>query len=373
MAAQQRIEQSGGDHPLAPQGCQRVLVDAAQRVIIALGCTDSSGDFDPLLIRWCSFNDITDWVSTDVNTAGSDLLTAGSRIITGLKTKGQDLVWTDTTLYRLVFVGGTDIYDVIPAGEVVIVGPNAAVDVDGVAYFMGFDNIYNYSGTLNLQACDVWETVFDPNFQTSLNRAQTESVVCYTYEPKTEITWLYPSIGGAVAVAFTAAISQGAIAATLAAAWTMPTGLYTVQFSDQEAQPVILTNGQTTATWGLPLTGPVTANAVLIGNDRYVTFNWDDGVWYAAPGIAPARRARRRRSAAIRTASTPDICTSMRSAPMPSKRRARRRSASTCSRSTSRWAERRANTPWAARMRALRSAARTAIFSSVPSSPIGPT
>jgi hypothetical protein len=50
---------------------------------------------------------------------------------------------------------------------------------------------------LNLQACDVWETVFDPTLSTSLLRSQAEKVVAYTYEPKTEVTWLYPSIGGA--------------------------------------------------------------------------------------------------------------------------------------------------------------------------------
>lgn len=239
----------------APQGVQRVIVDANQRVIIALGCTDVTSAFDAMLVRWCSFNDINDWVPTDVNTASEDLLTAGSRIITGLKTKGQNLIWTDTTLYRMVFVGAPDIYDFIPAGMVTIVGPNAAVDVDGVAYFMGFDNFYNYSGTLNLQACDVWETVFDPNFQTSLNRAQSESVVCFTYEPKTEVTWLYPSLGGMQSVTFLNPILQGDTSGELVAAWPGPTGFYNVQFSDQEAQVVFLTNGQVTATWGLPAVG----------------------------------------------------------------------------------------------------------------------
>lgn len=279
----------------APDGCQRVIVDAQQHVIIALGCTDVTSTFNAMLVRWCSFNNITDWFPTSINTAGDDLLTAGSRIVTGLKTKGQNLIFTDTTLYRMVFVGQPDIYDFIPAGAVTIVGPNAAVDVDGVAYFMGFDNIYNYSGTLNLQACDVWETVFDPNFPTSLNRAQSEGVVCYTFEPKTEVTWLYQSIGGAFVVAFTAGLAQSATSATLASPWAGQTGVYDLQFSDQESFPVVLTKGQTTATWGVPLTAAVAASATFIGNDRYVTFNWEDGVWYdgawnrtCAMGRAPA-------------------------------------------------------------------------------------
>jgi hypothetical protein len=282
--------------PEAPLNVQRCLVDAAQRVIMALGSTDVTSSYDPLLVTWCSLDDITDWVETDENTAGSYQLTAGSRIITGLKTKGQNLIWTDTTLYRQQYVGGTDIYDFYPAGICYIVGPNAAVDVDGIAYFMGFDNIYNYSGTLNLQACDCWSTVFDPNFQTSLNRAQSESVECFTYEPRSEVTWLYPSIGRqAIALTFSGTIDQGATSGTLAAAWTGTTGLYNVQFSDQEMQVVALTNGATTATWGLPLLGNVSAGASILGNDRYVTFNWDDGIWYygawdrtVAQGRSPA-------------------------------------------------------------------------------------
>jgi len=281
--------------PLAPTGCQKVIVDAQQRVIIAIGCTDTTDTYDAMLVRWCSFDDITDWVPTDVNTAGDDLLTAGSRLITGLKTKGQNLIFSDTTLYRMQFVGGTDIYDFYPAGQVTIVGPNAAVDVDGVAYFMGFDNFYNYSGTLNLQSCDVWETVFDPNVSTSLLRSQSEAVQCFSYEPKTEITWLYPSIGGVQTITFSGNIAQGAKSANLAANWTGQTGYYNVQWSDQESQPVFLTQGSTTATWELPLTGPVTATANTIDNDRYVTYNWEDGTWYygawnrtAAAGRAPA-------------------------------------------------------------------------------------
>lgn len=280
----------------APQGVQRTIVDAQERVVIALGCSDVTSNFDPMLVRWCDFEDITTWFPESTNTAGDFELSAGSRIITGLKTKGQNLIFTDTQLYRMVFVGGTDIYDFIPAGNVNIVGPNACVDVDGVAYAMGYDNFYNYSGVLNLLACDVWETVFDPNVPTSLNQSQAEGAVCFTFEPKTEITWLYQSISAPnFNATFTAGLAVGAVSATLDAAWDNPTGLYDMQFTDQSSRPVLLTKGATTATWGLPLVAAVGAGAVFIGNDRYVTYNWEDGVWYAgdwqrtcADGFSPA-------------------------------------------------------------------------------------
>lgn len=220
--------------PTAPTGVQRLLVDANQRVLIACGCTDLTSAFDPTIVRWCALDDITDWNPLGdgglvATTAGFYQLNNGSRIITALKTKGQNLIWTDTALYRMTFVGGSDVYDFYPAGQMQIVGPNACLDVDGVAYCMGYDNFYNYTGTLNLQGCDVWTTVFDPNESTSILRSQAEKTFCFSLEVKSELTWVYPSIGG---------------------------------------------NGEC---------------------DRYVSFNWEDGIWYcgnwvrtAAKGRAPA-------------------------------------------------------------------------------------
>ena len=215
--------------PTAPVGCQRVIVDVTQRVIVALGCTGTDSAYDPLLVRWCDLNDITVWIPAVTNLAGFYPLTIGSRIVTGIRSKGQNLIWTDEHLYRMVLTGGVGVYSFYGAGTTQIVGPNAAIDVDGVAYWMGFDNVYTYSGTIQLLPCEVWETIFDPNNSTSLLTSQSEKVFCFTLELKTEITWLYPSIGG-----------------------------------DGEC-------------------------------DRFVTYNWDDGVWYygawnrtAAQGRSPA-------------------------------------------------------------------------------------
>lgn len=198
----------------APMGCQRVLVDGSQRVIIALGCTDITSAYDPLLVRWCDLDDIKTWMPSSTNIAGFYPLTVGSRIVTGLRSKGQNLIWTDTHLYRMTLTGGSSIYSFYGCGDCQIVGPNAAVDVDGVAYFLGYDNWWTYSGTLQLLESEVWETVFDPNNSTSLLRSQAEKVYAFTNSPKTEVTWVYPSIGG---------------------------------------------SGEC---------------------DRYVTYNWEDGVWY---------------------------------------------------------------------------------------------
>ena len=199
--------------PNAPDGCQRVMIDKQREGLVALGCTDITGTYNPLLVRWTTVGDITGWIPTDTNDAGDKVLTAGSRLVTGLGTKSQNLVWTDTAIFRMAY-SQSNVYDLIPAGDCSIVGPNAAVDVDGVAMFMAFDNLYTYDGTLQVLSCEVWETVFSKKLSTSLLRSQSEKVFCYTDEEFTEVTWIYPSIGG---------------------------------------------NGEC---------------------DRYVTYNWDDQVWY---------------------------------------------------------------------------------------------
>jgi hypothetical protein len=142
----------------------------------------------------------------------------------------------------------------------------------------------------------VWETVFDPNFQTSLDPNQAESTIAFTLETKSEITWLYSSIGKAtIAITFTAGLAAQATSATLSSAWTGATGLYAVQLSDQETQVMLLTQNSTAVTWSSPLLEAFDATGSLVGNDRYVSYNWEDGTWYygawnrsCAKGRAPA-------------------------------------------------------------------------------------
>ena len=215
--------------PNAPDGCQRVLVDRERQSLVAFGCTDVTGVYNALLVRWPDINDFTDWAPSAINDAGSIILKGGSRIVTALNGKSQSYCWTDKVMFRVILTGNSNVYDITAVGDCSIVGPNAAADVDGVAMLMGFNNFYSYEGTLQVLNCEVWETVFDPNLQTSLDLTQTEKVYCYTYEPKTEVTWIYPSLAG---------------------------------------------GGEC---------------------DRYVTFNWDDQVWYygswnrtCAKGRAPA-------------------------------------------------------------------------------------
>lgn len=160
--------------PGAPSSIERLLVSQEQRQAIALGSTNITNDVeDPMLVRWCASEDFFTWIPvTDlidggppVNDAGSQRLNVGSRIVTGIRSRGQSVIWTDIALYTQQFVGDPNIFSFQQIGEAVqIIGPNAAAEIDGVVFFMALNDFYIYDGTLRVLPCDVWTRVFkDPN------------------------------------------------------------------------------------------------------------------------------------------------------------------------------------------------------------------
>lgn len=183
----------------APTGIQRILVNPENRFLIALGCSGLDGVFDPMRVRWCSQEDFNTWIPTLENTAGGKRLDYGSRLITGVRTSTQILVWSDTQLYSMQFVGAPLVFGFLEKGACKIVGPNAAIDVNGVVYFFGFDDFFVYDGTLRVIPCDVHTRVFGDegrNTPGDFDRTQAEAVYCASYMAKNEVTWFYPSTAG---------------------------------------------------------------------------------------------------------------------------------------------------------------------------------
>lgn len=176
----------------APTNIQRMLVDVEFRRIILLGCTDLDGNPDRMEIRWCSSEDLQDWFPDVSNTAGEHRLDIGSRIVTGIITRTQKLVWTDNQLYSMSAISESD-YGFDPKGRVSIAGPNAMVDDGGVVRFMAVNDFYLYDGTLRVIPCEVWSTVFDQANTTAIDLTQLEKVYAFTYQSKNETTWFYQS------------------------------------------------------------------------------------------------------------------------------------------------------------------------------------
>jgi hypothetical protein len=176
----------------APTGVQRVLVNPENRFMIALGASSPvTGESDPMRVGWCDQENFRIWLGAEGNLAGGKRLDYGNRLITGIKSRKKILIWSDTQLYDMAFVGPTDVFGFDPLGETTIVGPNAAIDVNGVPFWWGFDDFFYYDGVITPLECDVWTHVME-----DFDKSQSEKVVCAKFARKQEITWFYQSLSG---------------------------------------------------------------------------------------------------------------------------------------------------------------------------------
>ncbi len=183
--------------PEAPNTIERMLISPQARHVIAFGAGTGSaaapGDPDPLLIRWASSEDFTDWIPLSTNTAGDLRLDVGSEIITAIESRGDILTMTDQSLHAMQFISGEFVFALRHLGQsVTVIGPNAAIDVNGIMYFMGEDDFLMYDGVLRVMECEVRNTVFD-----DINLDQGRKAYASVNKLFTEIWWVYSSEGAA--------------------------------------------------------------------------------------------------------------------------------------------------------------------------------
>jgi hypothetical protein len=171
------------------------MVADASRIVIALGCNNYTstlgGDssFDPMLVRWSTNENYSVWSPSVANQAGSFRLSRGSGIIAGIQTRQEILVWTDSTLYSMQYLGPPYVFGFnILADNISIISPNAAATANGVTYWMGADKFYAYSGRVETLPCALRSYVFD-----DINRDQDYQIVSGTNEGYSEIWWFYCS------------------------------------------------------------------------------------------------------------------------------------------------------------------------------------
>ena len=153
-----------------------------------------SAALDPLLIRWSDQEDIANWTPLATNQAGSLRLSQGTSIISVKQSRQEVLVWTDSAVYGLQYLGAPEIWGAQLLGSnITLVGPNATTYADNEAYWMGKDKFYIYGGSVKTLPCTLQSYVFD-----DLNKDQFAQVVCGTVEQYDEIWWLYPSAGSLI-------------------------------------------------------------------------------------------------------------------------------------------------------------------------------
>lgn len=172
-----------------------ITVSDTFRFVFAFGCNDYGvSTQSPLLVRWSDQENAADWTPSTTNQAGSLTLTRGSQIITALQTRQEIVVWTDSTLYSMQYLGYPLVWNAQLLGDnISIVGENAAALASGVVYWMGRDKFYKYDGRVSTLNCDLREFIFD-----DFNQQQDNQVYASTNEGFNEVWWFYCSADSVV-------------------------------------------------------------------------------------------------------------------------------------------------------------------------------
>ena len=181
-----------------PTLCKQILVSDRDRHVIAFGsdglnssssATDGDGIQDPLLIRFSDQENPTEWFPTTTNTAGDLRLGAGSTFVQAVETKREILVWTDTALTSMRFIGPPFTFGLQQlSSNITIMSPNSAVSTEDFVFWMGIDTFYVYAGQTQTLPCTVKDKVF-----LDFNISEREKVVAGVNTEFSEVTWFYPS------------------------------------------------------------------------------------------------------------------------------------------------------------------------------------
>ena len=176
----------------APTASRFSLVSTDTRHLLIFGTETtigSTGTQDDLFFRFSDREDATDYTPVSTNEAGSLRISDGSRIIGAVKSAGQILVWTDTSLHGIQFVGTPFTFGLRQLGaNAGLIAQHAAIEVNGVAYWMSDDAFYLYDGVVKKMPCSVQDFVFDDISYTNKNDIAVGLNTAYN-----EIIWYYPS------------------------------------------------------------------------------------------------------------------------------------------------------------------------------------
>ena len=176
----------------APTASRDMLVSTPDRHLVFFGTETTIGNKttqDDMFIRFSSQEDINTYTPTAENSAGTQRLAAGSRIMGAKLGRNAIYIWTDTSLFTMRFVGTPFTFAYEQVGtNCGLIGMNAAVEVDGAAYWMSENGFFTYTGKLESMDCLVEDYVYD-----DLNTTSNQLVYCGINNLFGEITWFYPT------------------------------------------------------------------------------------------------------------------------------------------------------------------------------------
>ena len=176
----------------APTASRDMLVSTPDRHLVFFGTEKTIGDKttqDDMFIRFSSQEDINTYTPTAENSAGTQRLADGSRIMGAKLGRNAIYIWTDTALFTMRFVGTPFTFAYEQVGtNCGLIGMNAAVEVDGAAYWMSDNGFFRFTGKLESMDCLVEDYVYD-----DLNTTSNQLVYCGINNLFGEVTWFYPT------------------------------------------------------------------------------------------------------------------------------------------------------------------------------------
>ena len=185
---------SGFETTNNPTATRTTLISPTTRHLIHFGTevtVGNTGTQDDMFIRFSADESINEYTIEATNTAGSQRLQDGTRIVGALVAKENILVWTDNALYTMKFVGAPFTFGFEQVGtNCGLIGQNAAVEIDGVAYWMSNNGFFSFDGTVNSLPCSVEDFVYD-----NIDTTKGQQICAGINNLFTEVLWWYPSSG----------------------------------------------------------------------------------------------------------------------------------------------------------------------------------
>ena len=181
-----------GDY--VPHTTNQISASSIQRFLIAFGANSyllgtPNTDFNPMLVRWSDQENPYEWVPAITNQAGEFTLTHGSLIIGAIPTRQEILVWTDSALYSMQYLGAPYVWGFnILMDNISVMSPNSMITVNNVTYWMGVDKFYMYSGRVETLPCSLRQYIFN-----DINKDQAFQVFAGGNEAYNEVWWFYVS------------------------------------------------------------------------------------------------------------------------------------------------------------------------------------
>ena len=179
---------------LTPTLALQVLVSDIDRHVVCLGAdpisgSSRSGTLDPMLVAWSDQENAAVWEPLSTNTAGSFRLSAGSQIIGAIRARQETLIWTDTALYSMSFIGQPFTFGINLVNEGVgLISPNGAVNTPKGIFWMDKKGFYTYTGAVQDIPCTVQNYVFS-----DFNEGQAFQTFAFVNKEFDEVGWFYCS------------------------------------------------------------------------------------------------------------------------------------------------------------------------------------